>query len=144
ELARRDPPALPTRLVTAARYAHQAERALHVFALALLALLVLELAARIPFGCDLYLWSESTFMTNMLKLANHLPLYSDPTDLNSFVYAPGLDYLTYALLAPLGRALDIRFCRLVNVLIGFGAAACAATIMTGLARDVLGCRRRER
>lgn len=33
--------------------------------LVLFALLVAELATRLPFPCDLYTWSESPFMTNM-------------------------------------------------------------------------------
>ncbi len=97
---------------------------------ALLALLVLvllvELALRLVFPWDLFVWAESPFMTNMLKLHNGVPLYTTPADANSFVYSPGLEYLTWALLRPLGLHLDIRFCRLVAVAVGFLAAWLAA------------------
>ena len=85
----------------------------------LVLVLIVELALRIGFPCDLYLWSESPFMTDMMKLSNHLPLYTDPHDVNSFVYSPGLEYLIYALLAPFGLLLDVRFCRIVNIAVGF-------------------------
>ncbi len=88
------------------------------------------LALRAAFPCDFLLWAESPFMTDMLKLASHRPLPGDPGDLNGFVYAPGLAYLTYAVLAPFGVALDIRWARLVSVALGLGAAACAAAITT--------------
>src|SRR6185436_9215028 len=77
--------------------------------------LVVLLALRVPFRCDLYGWAESPFMTDMLKLASGRPLYGPPADLNSFVYAPGLHYLTYALLAPFDLALDVRWCRVVAI-----------------------------
>src|SRR3989442_1746589 len=95
--------------------------------------LIVELALRIGFPCDFYLWSESPFMTDMLKLTNHLPLYTDPHDVNSFVYAPGLQFLTYAMLAPFGLALDVRFCRVMNILVGFGVAACAVALALRIA-----------
>src|SRR4029453_17846152 len=97
-------------------------------AVLLVLILIVELALRVGFPCDLSLRSESPFMTDMLKLASHLPLYTDPHDVNSSVDTPGLQFLTYAVLAPIGLALDVRFCRLVNILVGFGVAACAASL----------------
>ena len=97
-------------------------------------LLGFELVQRIAFPWDLYFWPESPFLTNMLKLDRHLPLYSAPADGNSFIYSPGLDYVTYALLKPFGRQLDIRFCRLVTVGIGAAGALCAALAMMRLAK----------
>jgi hypothetical protein len=105
-------------------------------AISLFMLLVLEIASRIGFRCDLLMWSESPFMTDMMKLAQGLPIYTAPADLNSYIYSPGLEYLTYALLAPIGLALDVRFCRLVNVLIGMAAALCAALVMAGVEADL--------
>ncbi|HLY38901.1 MAG TPA: hypothetical protein VKU61_12745, partial [Candidatus Binatia bacterium] len=103
---------------------------------ALFVLLLIELGLRLPFPCDLYIWAESPFMTNMMKLWNRAPFYSDPTDVNSFIYAPGLEYVTWAVLAPFGLALDIRFCRLVSVCIGLAAAATMAAISRRVAADV--------
>ena len=57
--------------------------------LALLTLVLLvQLALRLVFPWDLFVWAESPFMTNMLKLCNGVPLYTTPADANSFVDAP--------------------------------------------------------
>jgi hypothetical protein len=82
-------------------------------------------ALRLPFPWDLFVWPESPFMTNMLKMELGEPLFGSPADGNSFVYSPGLEYITFALLKPLGLHLDIRYCRLVNVAIGVLAGALA-------------------
>jgi hypothetical protein len=103
-----------------------------LLATAMLLLLLVELALRIRFPWDLFVWAESPFMTNQLKLANGVPLFGAPADLNSFVYSPGLEYLTHFVLAPFGLALDIRWCRLVNVIISFATAFGAAAIITQL------------
>jgi len=80
--------------------------------------LAVVVGLRLQFPWDLYIWPESPFMTNMLKLDMGQPLFGLPADGNSFVYSPGLEYLTFALLKPLGLNLDIRFCRVVNVMVG--------------------------
>ncbi|MDB6122356.1 MAG: hypothetical protein JWQ71_1349 [Pedosphaera sp.] len=98
-------------------------------------ILAVELALRVRFPWDLYFWPESPFLTNMMKLNQHLPVYTAPADGNSFVYSPGLEYLTYALLKPFGLQLDIRFCRLINVLLGVIGAGCAALAMSRLSRS---------
>jgi hypothetical protein len=118
------------------RLAERSAAAIALVAGALLVLLLLELGLRVPLPCDLYIWAESPFMTNLLKLWNGAPIYGDPTNVNSFIYAPGLEYITWAVLAPFGLALDIRFCRLVNVLIGLGAAATMAVISLRVADDL--------
>lgn len=90
--------------------------------------LAVVIGLRATFPWDLFVWAESPFMTNMLKLDLGQPLFGPPADGNSFVYSPGLEYLTFALLKPLGLHLDIRFCRLVNVAIGVlagGLTGCA-------------------
>jgi len=108
----------------------------HGLAFLLFGLLVAEVVVRVPFPCDLFFWAESPFMTDMLKITNGLPIYTDPTDANSFVYPPGLLYLTHAVLGPLGLALDIRACRVVNILIGVAAALTSASIVTSLASEL--------
>ena len=118
------------------RFAERSAAAIALVAGALLVALLVELGLRLPFRCDLYIWAESPFMTNLLKLWNGAPIYGDPTDVNSFIYAPGLEYLTWAVLAPFGVALDIRFCRLVSVLLGLGAAATMAVTRLRVADDI--------
>ncbi len=81
-------------------------------------------ALRVQYPYDHLIWSESPFLTNMLKLHNDVELYGPPADTNSFVYSPGLELACYALLAPLGLHLDVRACRVVNV--GFALAAMVA------------------
>jgi len=103
--------------------------------------LAVETVLRIVFPWDMYLWSESPFMTNMLKLHNHQPVYSTPADGNSFVYSPGLEYLTFALLKPFGLELDIRFCRLVSTLLGVMAAGFGALAVRRLAGSTIAAAR---
>jgi hypothetical protein len=98
-------------------------------------ILAVETTLRIPFPWDMYFWAESPFMTNMLKLHNHLPIFTDPADGNSFVYSPGLEYLTFAVLKPLGLELDVRYCRLVSTLLGLMAAGFGAMAVSRFARS---------
>ena len=100
-------------------------------------LLVVETALRIRFPWDLFAWSESPFLTNLMKLDAHQPIYTAPADGNSFVYAPGLEYICYAILKPFGLELDIRFDRLVSTLLGIFAAGFGALAVTRLARSVV-------
>ena len=83
-----------------------------------LALLLIETFLQVIFPWDKLSWPETPFLTDMMKLNSHLPVFTPPSDCNSFVYSPGLEYWTFALLKPFGLNLDIRFCRVVNVLIG--------------------------
>lgn len=85
-------------------------------------LLLVTTAARVRFPWDVLIWSESPFLTNMLKLHQGVPLFTAPDQVNSFVYAPGLDLLAYSLLSPFGLETDIRWCRAVNVGVGLLAA----------------------
>ena len=99
-------------------------------------LLAVQLARRVAFPWDLFIWSESPFLTNMLKLDSGIPVFTTPEDANSFVYSPGLEYLTYIFLKPFGLHLDIRFCRMISVLMGFAAALCAALCAYQIAESV--------
>ena len=102
----------------------------------LLVVFAVEEIPRILFPWDLRMFSESTLLTDMLKLtAGHGP-YSAPGDQNSFLYAPGLQYLTFALLRPLGAQLDIRACRAVTVLVGLVAALLAGRIALRFAESL--------
>ena len=102
-----------------------------------LAWLAIMLGLRARFPWDLYIWAESPFMTNMLKLDLGQPLFGAPADGNSFVYSPGLEYLTFAILKPLGLQLDIRFCRLVNVMFGVLAGGVAGLAISRVLRAIV-------
>jgi len=103
-----------------------------VIAYAAIALLFLvlayQLSARIQFPWDKMVWVESPFLTDMVKLSAGEPVFGTIEDGNSFVYSPGLTYLSYALLKPFGLQLDIRFGRLISVV----AAALASAVMAWL------------
>lgn len=85
--------------------------------------LVYQLSGRVQFPWDKLVWAESPFLTDMIKLTAKEPVFSNPDDGNSFVYSPGLLYLSYAILKPFELQLDIRFCRLVSLLLAVFAAA---------------------
>src|SRR6267154_1316659 len=102
---------------------------------------VVETALRIRFPWDLYIWAESPFLTDMIKLDHHMPVFTAPADGNSFVYSPGLEYITFALLKPFGLELDIRFCRLVSTLLGIMAAGFGALAVRRLAGSTIAAAR---
>jgi hypothetical protein len=93
-----------------------------------LVILSVQVALRCAFPWDLFVWAESPFLTDMLKLDQGKPIYGPVEDGNSFVYSPGLTYLIYALLKPLGLHLDIRYCRIITV-----AVAVLASVVAGFA-----------
>lgn len=114
-----------------------------VLAASLLAAFAVEEIPRILFPWDLRMFSESVLLTDMLKMtAGHGP-YSPPADENSFIYAPGLEYLTFGLLRPFGAQLDIRACRAVTVLVGLASALVAGRIVVRFA-EALGPLRHAR
>ncbi|MBX3190761.1 MAG: hypothetical protein KF819_27435 [Labilithrix sp.] len=99
---------------------------LHALAFAFVAVLAYQVTLRVAFPWDFWIWSESPFMTNMLKLSNGESTFDAPRDANSWVYSPGLEYLCFALLRPLGLQLDIRAARIVAVALGLVAAVFAS------------------
>ncbi|MCK6534096.1 MAG: hypothetical protein L6Q84_14075 [Polyangiaceae bacterium] len=103
-----------------------ARRLLLALSAALVALLGYQVALRVRFPWDTFIWSESPFMTNLMKLSAGESIYQPADAANSFVYAPGLELLCFGLLRPLGLALDVRACRVVVVALGVLAAACGA------------------
>ncbi|MCH7995800.1 MAG: hypothetical protein IIB57_15340, partial [Planctomycetes bacterium] len=116
--------------------------ALIALALALYIPLLLFTVERVSFPWDLLLWAEAPFMVDMLKIDQGLPIYSDPALANSFVYSPGLQYITFAFLKPFGLHLDIRFCRLISVGMAYLAAGIVAGTVILVAEDLHGRIRR--
>jgi hypothetical protein len=94
------------------------ERVLAAVAAVMIVALVVEEVPRLLFPWDIRIFSESPFLTNMLKLTAGQGLHGMPADANSFIYAGGFEYLTYGVLRPFGLQLDIRACRVVTVLVG--------------------------
>jgi hypothetical protein len=77
---------------------------------------------RMTFPYDLYIWSESAFLTNILKIEDGVNFYTARADANSFVYSPGLEYIGYYLLKPFHLELNLVAHRFINVI--YGIAAC--------------------
>lgn len=110
------------------------ERVLVGLACLLLVIALYQVARRVVFPWDLYIWSESPFMTNMLKITSGESAFDKPEDANSWVYAPGLEYLCFAILRPLGLSLDVRACRVIVVALGLLAAWAGMRASTRLYR----------
>src|SRR4029079_16394810 len=111
-------------------------RALSVIALVAFVALALQVAARVKFPWDTFIWSESPFLTNMLSLNAGRSVYGPPSNADSFVYSPGLEYLCYAVLHPFGLDRDIRFCRGVVLAAGLTAAFAAARSGASLLAEI--------
>jgi hypothetical protein len=95
-----------------------------------------QVIARVRFPYDELIWSESPFLTNMLKLHQGVELYGPAADANSFVYSPGLEYLCFALLSPLDLHLSLPACRVVNVAVGIAAALCAGWVQARIVAEI--------
>jgi len=102
-------------------------------ALVLLGVLAAELALRVGFPCDLLSWPESVFLTAMARLQAGLGLFGEPSDVNSWVRGPALEYLAFGLLRPLGLALDVRAGRALAI--GLQTLGVAAVVHAAIPRD---------
>ena len=107
---------------------------IQILAFVLVALLAIEIGFRMMYPFDLYIWSESAFLTNLLKMNAGVPIFTAPADANSHVYSPGLEYLVYGVLRPLRRETDIRAARAIVIMLGVAACLCAAWLLTQIAR----------
>ncbi len=125
--------ARPTEWLWPADAQARVKRALVALVGMMFAVLAYQVFRRIVFPWDLYIWSESPFMTNMMKLATASSVFDGPSEASSWVYSPGLEYVCFALLRPVGLHLDVRACRAVNVIIGLGgsyfAAKCSSMLL---------------
>lgn len=74
-----------------------------------------QLQQRVAFPWDLLTCFESPHLAALAKLEHGEPLYGPASDANSEPYPPLTAWTTYAILKPLGRALDIRAARAVAV-----------------------------
>src|SRR5262245_44606166 len=44
---------------------------------------------------DILMWAETNFVGDIIKLRIGAPIYTTPSDSNSFIYTPGAPMLTY-------------------------------------------------
>jgi hypothetical protein len=64
---------------------------------------------------DILIWSESPFVNDIIKFRTGVPLYSTPSDFDSFFYTPGAQLLTYALASLAGVPTSIPAYRIVQL-----------------------------
>jgi hypothetical protein len=98
---------------------------------------IAQIALRVVFPWDYYVWSESPFLTNLWKMSKGMPVFGDPADANSWPYSPSLEWICYILLRPFGLELDVRWSRVVTI----AAGALGAVFVACVARTVAGPRR---
>ncbi|MGB1249754.1 MAG: glycosyltransferase family 39 protein [Candidatus Promineifilaceae bacterium] len=98
-------------------------------------ILAVEVFGRIRFPYDLYFASESPFMTNMLKLSQGSPLFTPIEQMNSHIYAPGMEYLFWFIAKPIGLVHDVRFARLLVVVMGVVTALIAGQIIRTVSQN---------
>lgn len=103
-------------------------------AAALFAMMIYQIASRVLFPWDYYIWSESPFLTNLWKIDRGAPIFGDPKDANSWAYSPGLEHICYFLLKPFDLQLNVGACRIINLMIAAVGAAAAAMSCAAAAR----------
>lgn len=61
-----------------------------------------RIAKRAAFPFDLLYWPDDYFFTLLMKIDSGVSPYSDPSEANSWIYAPGGPYLHWVVLSPFG------------------------------------------
>lgn len=105
--------------------------ALTVLALGLCGLYFVRNRPVLTLPYDLGGWSESYFLTDIIKWRTGTPLYTAPEDSNSGTYTPGAPAVSYFLARMLGRADSIRTYRfLMQMYLVFAALFAGAATWT--------------
>lgn len=110
-------------------------------AVAVVAILT-AMAARARYPLDLLLWSESSFLQDMLKLHQGLCPYQSADDNNSFVYNLGAPLVTWAIASACGGYRSLGFCRWLQIAFSLAACGLAAFSLWQLTRRESEVRRR--
>lgn len=89
---------------------------------------------------DILIWSESGYVSNIIKFRTGTPIYGVREDNNTVLYTPGSEVLTYLIAAALGNGTSIPFYRgihLVYVLLAcvFATASCVQLARAALPDD---------
>jgi hypothetical protein len=103
-----------------------------------------EISGYLRVPVDLLAWSESPFITDVLKLRLGAPLFTPPGDNNSYPYTPGTQIVTYALASALGGGDSIPFMRVVLFSYSVAAALIGVAVCDRLARHFLAGEYRHR
>lgn len=93
-----------------------------------------QMAHYIMLPVDLLSFAESPFINDILKFRLGTPIYTSPTENNSYPYAPGTQLLTYFLASLFGRGDSIAFLRGVQFSYVMVACIVAASLCDSLSR----------
>ena len=104
--------ALPVACYLLARRRADEEARLGLMALAILGVLLLavylyQVSFWVFFPADFLIWSESEFVSDILKFRLGYPLYMAQVNNESFIYTPGAPLLTYFISVALGQETSI-------------------------------------
>lgn len=67
------------------------------------------------FPADFLIWSETEFISDILKFRLNYPLYTADVNNESFIYPPGTQILTYSIASALGNGTSLAFFRIVHL-----------------------------
>lgn len=87
----------------------------------------------VSFPADIWLWSESDFVNDIIKFRTGYPMYTDQANNESFDYLPGSQILTYLLASLVGLGTSIPAYRWIQV----GYTIASAVIGTLACRRIL-------
>ncbi len=96
-----------------------------------------QLANYIMLPVDLLSFAESPFVNDILKLRLGVPIYTSPSDNNSYPYTPGTQILTYFISSAFGKGDVISFYRVVQFSYVTLASIVATSLCDLLARKFL-------
>jgi hypothetical protein len=94
----------------------------------LLAIYFYQVSFWVSFPADFLIWSESEFVSDILKFRVGYPIYTAHVNNESFIYTPGAPLLTYFISAALGQATSITAYRAIQV--GYVAVASVIALFT--------------
>ncbi|HEX6125581.1 MAG TPA: hypothetical protein VFZ23_09450 [Pyrinomonadaceae bacterium] len=77
------------------------------------------------FPADVFIWSESDFVNDIIKFRQGYPIFTDHANNESLVYLPGAQLLTYSLAKIAGAATSLPLYRAIQLLFVAGAAVFA-------------------
>lgn len=91
------------------------------FAVVLVAFYLRLIIPYMGFGADLFMWGETDFVGNIIRLRGGHPMYSPVADINSSTYPPVAAMVTYWVTRLLGLPVEVPVLRYVQL--GYLAAA---------------------
>ncbi len=94
-------------------------------AIAMAGVCLFAAASRIFFPADILMWSEGEYVADIGKFRIGYPIFSAPTEFESFNYTPGSQLLTYGIAKLAGYPTSVPAFRVVQVAYAFATALIA-------------------